>query len=76
MLTVDHCRTTGLRLTYRIQADRWGGFLVYLGEKRLLRGRDPLCAHGRHTQPNKRKAAGAVQQARLAIESLSSMSEV
>jgi hypothetical protein len=76
MLTLDYCRSTGRRLTYRIQADHWGGFQVFLGDKELLRGRDPLCAHGRHSKPNKRKAAGALHQARLAIESLNAMTEV
>lgn len=75
MLNVDYCRSTGRRLTYRIQADNWGGFLVFLGDKELLRGRDPLCADGRHRKPNKRKAAGAVHHAKLAIESLSAMTE-
>ena len=75
MLTIDYARSTGRRLTYRIRADEWGGFSVFLGEKELLRGRDPLCAHGRHRLPNKRKAAGAVHHAKEAIESLREMTE-
>lgn len=75
MLTVHYCRSTGRRLTYRIEADDWGAFLVFLGDKELLRGHDPLCADGRHRKPNRRKAAGAVHQARLAIESLNAMAE-
>jgi hypothetical protein len=76
MLILDYARSTGRKLTDRIQADNWGGFRVFLGDKELLRGRDPLCAHGRHRMPNKRKAAGAVHRAQLAIESLCAMSEV
>jgi hypothetical protein len=76
MLTLDYPRSTGRQLTYRIRADDWGCFSVYLGDKELLRGQDPLCAHGRRRAPNKRKAAGAVHQAKLAIESLRDMTEV
>lgn len=75
-MNLDYSRTTGRRLTYRIEADHWGGFQVYLGDKELLRGRDPLCAHGLHREPNKRKASGAVHQAKLEIESLKAMTEV
>ncbi|HEX2547167.1 MAG TPA: hypothetical protein VHL79_19955 [Ramlibacter sp.] len=76
MTTDNYCRSTGRRLTYRIQADEWGFFSVHLDDKELLRGQDPLCAHGRHRSPNKRKAQGALHQARLAIESLRDMPEV
>ena len=75
MLTIDYARSTGRQLTYRIRADDWGGFAVFLGDKELLRGRDPLCAHGRHRSPNKRKAVGAVHHAKEAIESLREMTE-
>lgn len=75
MLTIDYARSTGRCLTYRIRADDWGTFAVFLGDKELLRGRDPLCAHGRHRLPNKRKAAGAVHHAKEAIESLREMTE-
>jgi hypothetical protein len=76
MLIEDYVRTSGRRLTYRIEADDFGFFTVFLDGKELLRGQDPLCAHGRHRVPNKRKAAGAVHQAKIAIESLSQMAEV
>lgn len=76
MLTVEYARSSGRKLTYRIHADEWGRYSVHLGNKELLRGSDPLCAHGRHRLPNKRKAVGAVHQAKLAIESLREMTEV
>jgi hypothetical protein len=71
----NYTRTCGRCLTYRIYADDHGAYTVTLGDKELLRGRDPLAAGGRRLQPNKRKRAGAFREARLAIESLSRMSE-
>jgi hypothetical protein len=76
MVTTSHVRSQGRRLTYRIDADDWGAYSVHLGDKELLRGRDPLTAHGARRAPNRRKAAGAVQLAKEAIESLSQMSEI
>ncbi len=75
MTTHEYTRSTGLRLTYRIRADERGWYTVYLGDKELLRGRDPLSAGGMHRTPSKRKVVGAVHQAKLAIESLSQMPE-
>jgi hypothetical protein len=75
MTTHDYTRTTGQQLTYRIRADEHGGYTVYLGDRELLRGRDPLAAGGMHRLPSKRKVAGALHQAKLAIESLSQMAE-
>jgi hypothetical protein len=76
MVTLDYSRTSGRGLTYHIRADEWGFYTVFLGDKEMLRGQDPLCAHGRHRSPNKRKAQGAVHQAKMAIESLRDMPEV
>lgn len=75
MAITDYCRSTGHRLTYRITTDAWGRYSVHLGDRELLRGQDPLCAHGRHRSPNKRKAQGALQQAKMAIEMLRDMPE-
>ena len=75
MTNHEYTRSTGLRLTYRIRADERGWYTVYLGDKELLRGRDPLSAGGMHRTPSKRKVVGAVHQAKLAIESLSQMPE-
>lgn len=75
MLTVHYTRTAGRRLTYRIRADDLGRYTVHLGDKEMLRGRDSLAAGGKHRAPNKRKAAGAIAEAQLAIERLSHMEE-
>ncbi len=75
MTTHEYTRSRGLCLTYRIRADEHGAYTVYLGDKELLRGRDPLSAGGMHRAPSKRKVVGAVHQAKLAIESLSQMPE-
>lgn len=75
MATTDYCRSSGRKLTYRISTDDWGRYSVHLGDKELLRGQDPLCAYGRHRSPNKRKAQGALQHAKLAIETLREMPE-
>jgi hypothetical protein len=74
-MILEYVRSTGRRLTYTIRADEFGRYAVLLDGKELLRGRDTLCAHGRHRAPNKRKAAGAVHEAKLAIESLRGMDE-
>jgi hypothetical protein len=76
MTLVNYTRTSGRQLTYVIRADDRGWYTVHLGEKEMLRGRDGLSADGRHRSPNKRKAAGAIHEAKLAIESLRAMSEV
>ena len=75
MTTVEHQRTQGRRLTYRIQADERGAYAVYLGDKELMRGCDALSAGGRHRAPNKRKVQGAIEQAKRAIEDLALMDE-
>ena len=75
MISAEYTRTTGRSLTYRIQADEWGGYKIYLGDRELGSGRDSLSAHGSRRAPNKRKAAGAVQLAKEAIESLRYMRE-
>lgn len=75
MVIIDYTRSRGRQLTYTIRADEHGGYTVSLGDKELMRGRDALAAGGKHRQPNKRKAAGALAQAKLAIESLSAMDE-
>ena len=75
MTTLQYTRTTGLKLTYRIQADDRGGYAILLGDKELLRGRDGLSAGGRQDAPNKRKAVGAAREAMHAIERLSLMDE-
>lgn len=74
--SLDYTRTCGRRLTYRIRVNDNGAYTVSLGDKELLRGHDPLAAGGRHRQPNKRKRAGAIDQAKRAIESLSLMEEI
>jgi len=74
-IKTEHVRTSGRRLTYEIQADEWGGYSVLLQGKELLRGHDPLSAHGAKRAPNKRKAVGGVELARQAIESLRDMNE-
>jgi len=76
MVTVEYTRTAGRQLTYRIRADERGSYTVLLGDKEMMRGRDELAAGGRHRAPNKRKAAGAIEQAKQAIERLSCMDEV
>lgn len=75
MTTLDYQRQAGRQLTYRIRADDRGTYAVYLGEKELLRGRDPLSAGGQHRGANKRKAVGAIHEAKRAIESLAEMDE-
>ena len=75
MISAEHTRTTGRNLTYRICADEWGAYKIYLGDRELASGRDSLSAHGSHRAPNKRKAAGAVHLAKQAIESLRDMRE-
>ena len=75
MSIAQYTRTRGRQLTYEIRTDESGGYTVCLEGKELLRGRDPLSAGGRHKAPNRRKAAGALQRAQLAIESLSAMDE-
>jgi len=75
-IKTEHVRTTGRRLTYDILADEWGGYSVLLQGKELLRGKDPLSAHGQRRAPNKRKAVGGVALAKQAIESLRDMNEI
>jgi hypothetical protein len=75
MVNTRYTRTTGLRLTYDISATERGIYSVWLGAKELMRGRDSLTARGKRCVPNKRKAAGAVREAQIAIERLSSMDE-
>lgn len=67
MTHVQYTRSSGRRLTYLIRADDQGRFTVQLGDKELLRGRDRLSAGTRRCESNKRKAAGAVHEAKLAI---------
>jgi hypothetical protein len=75
MIRLDYTRSQGKKLTYCIEGDAWGGFKVWLDGELLLRGKDPLSAHGAHRMPSKRKEAGALEAARRAIESLREMSE-
>ena len=75
MTHVDYQRSTGKALTYRIEADPWGWYKVWLDGRLLLTGHDRLSAHGRHRRPDKRKEAGALDAARHAIESLREMEE-
>jgi hypothetical protein len=75
MAIVEYTRSSGRQLTYRIRADELGRYSVHLGDKELLRGRDGLSAGGRHRGPNKRKVAGAIDEAKRAIESLAQMDE-
>lgn len=75
MQTVRYTRKSGRQLTYWIEADEYGRFAVFLGDKELLRGRDGLAAGGRHRVPNKRKIAGAIAEAQRAIENLALMDE-
>ena len=56
MISAEYTRSTGRNLTYRICADEWGAYKIYLGDRELLSGRDGLAAHGSHRAPNKRKA--------------------
>ncbi|HVE52191.1 MAG TPA: hypothetical protein VNB23_02280 [Ramlibacter sp.] len=74
-MTTQYARSTGRRLTYTIHTDDRGRYSVHLDGKELLRGRDALCEDGRSRRPNKRKAVGALNEAKLAIESLRGMSE-
>lgn len=75
MLTTEYTRTKGLRLTYLIRADDRGRYSVHLGEKEMMRGRDRLAAGCRGSERNKRKTGGAVEEAKVAIESCCVMSE-
>ena len=75
MISAEYTRTTGRSLTYRIRADDWGCYRIYLGELELASGCDSLSAHGSHRAPNKRKATGAMHMAKEAIESLRFMRE-
>ena len=75
MVNERYTRSSGLRLTYDISASERGSYSVWLGEKEMLRGRDTLTASGKRCVPNKRKAAGAVHEAKLAIERLCGMDE-
>jgi hypothetical protein len=75
MVNERYTRTAGLRLTYDISANERGSYSVWLGTKELLRGRDNLTARGSRCAPNKRKAAGAIHEAKLAIERLHGMDE-
>lgn len=74
-ITTLYSRSRGRGLEYRIRADRWGGFRIHLGDKELLRSRDPLTENGCRRSPNPRKATGAVELAKAAIESLRDMNE-
>lgn len=74
-MDIEYTRRAGRQLTYHICADERGRFSVRLGDKELLRGRDSLSAGGRERGPNKRKAAGAIAKAKLAIERLCLMDE-
>ena len=76
MANIEYTRSTGRQLTYRIAADDRGWYTVHLGDKEMMRGRDALSADGMHRGPNKRKAAGAIHEAKLAIERLSDMNEI
>jgi hypothetical protein len=73
--TVNYTRSRGLQLTYEIRTDERGGYTVSLHGKELLRGRDALSAGGRSRSPNRRKAEGALHEAKLAIERLCAMPE-
>jgi hypothetical protein len=75
MVNERYTRTAGMRLTYDISANERGAYTVWLGAKELMRGRDGLTARGTRCVPNKRKAAGAIHQAKIAIERLSDMDE-
>lgn len=75
MTTVQYTRTGGRQLTYDIFANDRGWYTIRLGEKELMRGHDPLSADGMHRKPNKRKVAGAIHEATIAIERLSGMDE-
>lgn len=75
MIKTDYTRSTGKQLTYRIEADAWGWFEVWLDGVLMLKGHDRLAAHGTHRRPCRRKEAGAVDAARNAIETLRNMEE-
>lgn len=75
MTRTDYCRSKGQQLTYRIEADEWGWFKVWLDGQLLLKGHDRLAAHGIHRAPSRRKEAGALEAARSAIETLRDMDE-
>lgn len=75
MVNTRYTRTSGLQLTYDISANERGNYSVWLGEKELMRGHDSLTARGKRCIPNKRKAAGAIHEAKIAIERLSDMAE-
>ena len=75
MATVHYTRSCGRQLTYEIRTDERGCYSIWLEGRELLRGRDALSAGGRHKGANKRKAAGALHMAKLAIEGLSAMPE-
>ena len=75
MPIVHYTRSQGQRLTYEIRTDPRGRYAVLLDGKLLMRGHDALSADGRHRSANKRKEAGALEQAKLAIERLASMDE-
>ncbi|RYF16268.1 MAG: hypothetical protein EOO30_11680 [Comamonadaceae bacterium] len=75
MSSFEYTRSGGRRLTYQIRVDGRGCFSVLLDGKHLMSGRDRLAAGGRTAGPNKRKVAGAVNQAQREIESLAQMDE-
>lgn len=75
MTRTDYRRSAGKQLTYRIEADPWGHFKVWLDGELMLSGHDRLAAHGRHCRPGRRKEAGALDAARCAIETLRGMGE-
>lgn len=76
MFIQAYTRTAGRQLTYEIHADERGSYVVLLGAKEMLRGRDRLSARGGQPLTNKRKAAGALHEAKLAIENLVEMDEI
>jgi hypothetical protein len=76
MTTVQYTRTAGRRLTYDISANESGRYTVRLEGRELMRGYDRLSAQGLRCSPNKRKAVGAIHEAKLAIERLSEMNEI
>ncbi|MBI5278375.1 MAG: hypothetical protein HY854_18185 [Burkholderiales bacterium] len=75
MPKATYTRSRGRRLTYTIRTDERGRYSVCLEGNELLRGNDTLSAGGCDKAPNKRKAVGALREAKLAIESLALMRE-
>ena len=72
---VAHTRTTGLRLTYNIAADRHGSYAITLDERVLLAHPGRTGRKGASYLGSKQAQQEAIQAAIEAIEQLQDMQE-